>query len=88
MITNSGSQHFNVYASPFTKNDQFTASPFTDSCLFIANVTASVANSVLPALNHVGANQHCGALAECKVDLYAHGYVDSRYMEWLQDMDK
>jgi hypothetical protein len=22
------------------------------------------------------------------VDLYAHGYVDSRYMEWLQDMDK
>ncbi|KAG1831271.1 hypothetical protein EV424DRAFT_1372569 [Suillus variegatus] len=30
-ITNSGSQRFNVFQGPFTKNDQLTASPFTYS---------------------------------------------------------
>ncbi|KAJ7510105.1 Metallo-dependent phosphatase-like protein [Mycena galericulata] len=38
MITNSGSLRFDIYAGPFTKNDQLTASPFADSFLYIPNV--------------------------------------------------
>ena len=57
MITNSGSQRFDLYSGPFTKNDQLTASPFADAFLFIPNITAGIANKVLPALNGAGANQ-------------------------------
>jgi len=44
VINNYGSLRFDVYAEPFTKNDKLTASPFIDSFLYIANVTASIAN--------------------------------------------
>ncbi|KAJ7905761.1 5'-nucleotidase [Mycena olivaceomarginata] len=56
MITNSGSLRFDIYAGPFTKNDQLTASSFADSFLYIPNVPFSVANAVLPALNGAGAD--------------------------------
>ncbi|KAH8985623.1 5'-nucleotidase [Lactarius hatsudake] len=51
IITNSGSQRFDIYAGPFTKNDQLAASPFTDAFVFIAGVPLSVASTVLLALN-------------------------------------
>jgi hypothetical protein len=88
MITNSGSQRFDLYAGPFTRNDQFTVSPFTDAFLFIPNVTASVANQVLPALNNAGANERRRALKEREDELYARGYVDARYSQWLDDMNR
>ncbi|KAH9019997.1 hypothetical protein EDB84DRAFT_1441946 [Lactarius hengduanensis] len=36
IITNLGSLRFDIYAGPFTKNDQLAASPFTDVFVFIA----------------------------------------------------
>jgi hypothetical protein len=54
MITNSGELRFDIYAGPFTKNDQLTASPFADSFLFIPDVPFSAAAAVLPALNSAG----------------------------------
>ena len=42
MITNSGSQRFDLYGGPFTKNDQLTASPFADAFLFIPTITTHV----------------------------------------------
>lgn len=86
MITNSGSQRFDVLAGPFTKNDQFTASPFSDSFLFIENVTFSLANQVLPALNKQGAEEKRALLEGREADLYKKGYVDKRYIEWLREM--
>ena len=92
MITNSGSQRFDIYSGPFTKNDQLTASPFADSFLFIPNITAGVANKVLPALNGAGANQKRGSLQSMlekrESELYGRGYVDMVYMRWLEEMDR
>ncbi|KAJ7905759.1 Metallo-dependent phosphatase-like protein [Mycena olivaceomarginata] len=85
MITNSGSLRFDIYAGPFTKNDQLTASPFADSFLYIPNVPFSVANAVLPALNGAGADNRKrdeGVEAE----LWARGYVGTRYREWMESM--
>lgn len=51
VIANSGGLRFDIYSGTFTKNDQLTASPFTDGFLFIPNVTFGVASQVLPVLN-------------------------------------
>jgi NAD nucleotidase, C-terminal domain len=90
MITNSGSQRFDIYSGPFNKNDQLTASPFADSFLYVPNITFSVAMQVLPTLNNAGANNRraLGALEEREREAYSLGYVDTRYMEWLEDMDR
>ena len=79
-----------MYSGSFTKNDQLTASPFADSFLFIPNVTFSVANQVLPTLNHAGANQRraLDVLEEREKELYARGYVDTVYRRWLEEMDR
>ena len=87
MITNSGSQRFDVYAGPFTKNDQLTASPFNDAFLYIANITAGVANQVLPALNNAGANERKRDVLEGEAELYRRGFVDRRFRAWLRDMN-
>jgi hypothetical protein len=87
MITNSGSQRFDLYAGPFNVNDQLTVSPFADSFLYIANVPAGAANKVLPSLNSAGANGR-REFEEREAELYARGYVDTRYNEWLEEMDR
>ncbi|KAJ7272004.1 Metallo-dependent phosphatase-like protein [Mycena haematopus] len=85
MITNSGSLRFDIYAGAFTKNDQLTASPFADSFLYIPNVPFAVANGVLPALNGAGAdNRKRDETVEA--ELWARGYVGTRYREWLDNM--
>ena len=84
IITNSGSQRFDVYAGSFTKNDQLTASPFADSFLFIPNIPAGTAKKVLPALNGAGADEKRRAWEE----MYGRGHVDMVYREWLEEMDR
>ncbi|KAH9018809.1 Metallo-dependent phosphatase-like protein [Lactarius deliciosus] len=85
IITTSGGLRFDIYAGPFTKNDQLTASPFTDAFVFVADVPLSVARAVLPALNSEGANGR-RELAEA-TERYAHGDVETRYRLWLEDMN-
>ncbi|KAF8211957.1 Metallo-dependent phosphatase-like protein [Mycena galopus ATCC 62051] len=85
MITNSGSLRFDIYAGAFTKNDQLTVSPFADSFLYIPNVPFSVANAVLPALNGAGADNRKRDEA-VEAELWARGYVGTRYREWVEDM--
>ncbi|KAF8557876.1 hypothetical protein OG21DRAFT_1406257 [Imleria badia] len=82
IITNADELRFNVFAGPFTKNDQLTAAPFTDSFYYIPNVTFSAANQVLPALNSGSASKRS------EVELWGRGHVEGRYRNWLQDMDK
>ncbi|KAJ7773552.1 5'-nucleotidase [Mycena olivaceomarginata] len=78
IITNSGSLRFDIYARPFTKNDQLTVSPFVDSFLHISNVPFSVANAVLPAHNGAGAaNKKRDEVVEA--ELWARGY-------WMENM--
>ncbi|KAI5995282.1 Metallo-dependent phosphatase-like protein [Pisolithus orientalis] len=69
----------------FTKNDQLTALPFTDSFLYIPNITFSIANQVLPALNSAGASDK-KKRATLEMEMWRRGYVDDRYNAWLKDM--
>lgn len=81
MITNSGSQRSDVLAGPFTKNDQFTASPFSDSFQFIENEPFALANQVLPALNKQGAEEKRALLEGRENEQYKKDYVDKKYID-------
>ncbi|KAI5117468.1 hypothetical protein M0805_004071 [Coniferiporia weirii] len=86
-ITNSGSQRFDIFAGSFTRNDQLTASPFTDAFLFVSNMTLSLAKQVLPALNNEfqdDKRRHRRWMHK----LFARGEVEMRYNAWLADMDR
>ncbi|KIL65228.1 hypothetical protein M378DRAFT_162158 [Amanita muscaria Koide BX008] len=82
IITNSGSQRFDLYAGPFDKNDQLTISPFTDAFQYIANVSLSVAKQVLPSLNGVTAARRSLEA------LYGRGDVEHIYRAWLEQMNR
>lgn len=59
--------------------------------MFIPNVPFSVANQVLSALNHEGADELYGlqeVLQERENKLDARGNVDMVYRRWLEDMDR
>ncbi|KAH9058227.1 Metallo-dependent phosphatase-like protein [Lactarius vividus] len=84
IIANSGGLRFDIYSGPFTKNDQLTASPFTNAFVFIADVPLSVASAVLPALNGGGTNGR-RELAEA-AERYARGDVETQYRLWLEEM--
>ncbi|KAG6840041.1 hypothetical protein C0991_009414 [Blastosporella zonata] len=88
IIANSGSQRFNIYTGPFTKNDQLTASFYPDQFLYIPEVRLSDARKVLAALNGGRAppTRRGTDAAQTKADDLQ--YVDERYKAWLQDMDK
>ncbi|KAH0828973.1 Metallo-dependent phosphatase-like protein [Lanmaoa asiatica] len=84
IITDSGTLRFDVFKGPFTKNDQLTAAPYTDSFLYIPNVMASVAKQVLPALNQGSTSKR----SELQKELWGRGHVESRYRTWLEDMER
>ncbi|KAJ4496699.1 Metallo-dependent phosphatase-like protein [Lentinula lateritia] len=93
MITNSGSQRFDIYSGTFDKNDQISASPFTDAFMFIKDLPLGVAQDVLPALNAAGADERRkrdlgSVLQERESEMWKRGYVNMRYMEWLDEMDR
>lgn len=97
IITNSGALRFDVYEGPFTSNDQFTSSPFTDSFLQFQGVNLSVAEATLSALNDAGANERrslSSAMAGMmgsyydSVKGYTSGDVDGIYRAWLKGMDR
>ena len=54
VITNSGSLRFDIYPGPFTKYDQLTTSPFTNSFVHILGIPAVIANQAFIALNKAG----------------------------------
>jgi hypothetical protein len=85
MIINSGALRFDIYAGPFTKNDQLTVLSYADPFLYIPNVPFSVAKGVLPALNGAGTN-HRRRDEAVEAELWARGYVGTRYREWMEDM--
>jgi hypothetical protein len=89
LLANSGSQRFDIYKGPFTKNDQLTASPFTDAFLYIPDVPLSAASKLLPILNGEGEQRRSlESLAAREADAYARGWVGTRYRDWLRRMDQ
>lgn len=82
MIVNSDVVRFDLLKGPFNKNDQLTASPYTDSFLYIPNITFNIANQVLPVLN----NAKTWKRDETEQELWSQGVVDVRYRAWLEEM--
>ena len=83
---NTGSLRFDVFAGAFTKNDQFTSSPFTNYFLYIPSVPAGVANAVLAELTKEGETRRRRSL-EFEAQRDARGEVDHIYRAWLERMD-
>ncbi|KAH9976377.1 Metallo-dependent phosphatase-like protein [Lactifluus volemus] len=79
IIANSGSLRFDVLAGPFTRNDQLTASPFSDTFRYIAGVPLGVASAVLPELNRGVEGRYRDWLAE----MYARTGPELRVAENL-----
>lgn len=84
VIVNSGSQRFDVYAGPFTRNDQFIVSPFDDAFLYF-QTPASIAKQVLDKLNAKGAFRRREVGTGEDPELYARGDVDYRFDAWRRD---
>ncbi|KAK0218159.1 Metallo-dependent phosphatase-like protein [Armillaria fumosa] len=87
ILINSGSQRFDIYAGTFTKNDQLTASPFTDIFFYIPEVARKVALDTLQMMNENGSENRKRSV-EREEELYKRGDVRARYMGWLSDMDQ
>ena len=88
MFVNAGELRYDIYGGAFTKNDQLTASPFTDSFLYIPDVPLSVVAQVLPGLNGVGAPAKRELLEAREAERYARGDVSGRYQKWLEQMHR
>ncbi|EIW80437.1 hypothetical protein CONPUDRAFT_90659 [Coniophora puteana RWD-64-598 SS2] len=88
MITNSGSQRFDLFKGPFTKNDQLTSSPFLDQFLYIPNLNFSIANQVLPALNQAGADERRRKRDAFEREMRRSDDIRAVYNEWLREMNE
>ncbi|KAG6827043.1 hypothetical protein H0H92_013388 [Tricholoma furcatifolium] len=85
IVVNAYSQRFDIYAGPFTINDQLTASFYPDRFMYIAGVKLSDAKKVLNALNGVKPSTASRRDVEDRaLDLQ---YVDEKYKAWLRSMD-
>ncbi|KAI6114670.1 Metallo-dependent phosphatase-like protein [Pisolithus croceorrhizus] len=86
-IATSGDLRFDIFKGPFTKNDQLTASPYSDQFLYIPGVTLQVATQVLQALNKLSSI----SLKQKRTELmksWEFVYVDDRFQTWLGEVEK
>ncbi|KAJ7635196.1 Metallo-dependent phosphatase-like protein [Roridomyces roridus] len=97
VIISAGSQRFDIYKGPFTKNDQLTASPFVNEFLYIPDVPFEAATAVLPELNRAGAERLWGQEQEegegegeeRQMRLWRQERaVEKGYVEWIGDMQR
>jgi hypothetical protein len=90
VIVSSGSQRFDIYAGPFTKNDQLTVNPFLNGFQYMPDVPLRNANQVLAVLNQPISNSRrdggMSELEERERELYAAGDVEMVYRRWLEEM--
>jgi 2',3'-cyclic-nucleotide 2'-phosphodiesterase (5'-nucleotidase family) len=57
IIANTGSIRFDLYEGPFTYDDFFIVSPFTDVFMYVGEVPCDLAGTVLDGLNNAGASE-------------------------------
>ncbi|KAJ6532285.1 Metallo-dependent phosphatase-like protein [Mycena vulgaris] len=95
LIISSGSQRFDIFKGPFTKNDELTASPFVNEYIYIPDVPFAAAVQVLPALNRAGAErlwpgeEAAGTGEDKRMRMWREERdVERGYVEWLEDMHR
>ena len=89
VLINSGSQRFDVYSGPFTRNDQYVVSPFKDRFLYMADVPWGVAKHLLHGLLTFnkgamvelvqGGTQYSNGDALLR---YGSGFVEDIFLRW------
>lgn len=77
-VIDTGSQRFDVYSGPFTRNDQFIVAPFTNVVMGMS-VPASIASQILDRLNGKTATRRSEGEDPAA---YARGEIGYRYGEW------
>ncbi|MCJ1309321.1 hypothetical protein MMC25_002980 [Agyrium rufum] len=84
IIINSGSVRFDLLQGPFTYDDSFIVSPFTDAFQYIPSVPYDIASKVLAAINSGGASKK---MRRSNQDLQTRdfGFVSSRLLEQGDD---
>ncbi|KAK0457767.1 Metallo-dependent phosphatase-like protein [Desarmillaria tabescens] len=83
---NSGGQRFDIYAGPFTKNDQLHRqlhTPIRSST--VPEVPLSVALDTLQTMAENGEQDRKRSL---KQEMYSRGDVRARYLDWLSEMNQ
>lgn len=92
VIANTGSQRFDLYAGPFTKNDQYIVSPFTDAFQYIEDVPYKYASQLIHSLNNDATSEATSRRrsvdsdkAQDESELYAKGHVSHIYNKWMKD---
>ncbi|KAK0218158.1 Metallo-dependent phosphatase-like protein [Armillaria fumosa] len=87
ILINTGGQRFDIYAGPFTKNDQFTIEPYTNTFFYVPEVPLSAALDTLQTMSENGEETRKRSL-EREEELYRRGDVRARYMDWLSEMNE
>lgn len=89
VLINSGSQRFDVFSGPFTRNDQYIVSPFKDQFLYMADVPWGIAKHLLHGLLTFkqgavvevmqGGTQYSDGDALLR---YGSGFVEDIFVRW------
>ncbi|KAG2141185.1 Metallo-dependent phosphatase-like protein [Suillus bovinus] len=85
IIINSWALRFDLYKGSFTKNDQLTIMQYKDTFLYIANVTSSIANQVLPALDSPAVMKR--RRDETQAEFFSHEIDDTWDGAWSEEID-
>ncbi|KAJ7872602.1 5'-nucleotidase [Mycena olivaceomarginata] len=95
LIINSGSQRFDIYKGPFTKNDLLTVSSFVNEYLYIPDVPFGTAKKVLTEMNRVGEKRlwpgeaETGDAESMQMRVWRHERdVENGYLKWLEEMHR
>lgn len=96
VIANTGSQRFDLYAGPFTKNDEYIVSPFTDGFQYIQDVPYKYASQIIHKLNNDQQAEASSrrrsfvdpaAAEEADKEKYAQGHVSHIYNRWMREQN-
>ncbi|KAH8926096.1 hypothetical protein BT69DRAFT_1239417 [Atractiella rhizophila] len=88
IIFNVGGVRYDIYAGPFTNNDQYITMPFKNEFLFVPDVDPHVATQMLNRMNEDGASRRRRQRRALEV---AGGRKEKRdvqliFQEWREDM--
>ncbi|PWN51706.1 hypothetical protein IE53DRAFT_341908 [Violaceomyces palustris] len=90
VLANSGSQRFDIYSGPFTKNDKYIVSPFTDAFQYIKDVPLKYAQQIVSSLNgdeqaQASSRRKREERAEEDRELFRGGHVQHIFKQWQKD---
>ncbi|CCO29084.1 putative protein PB2B2,06c [Rhizoctonia solani AG-1 IB] len=81
-VIDTGNQRFDVYAGPFTRNDQYTVSPYSNVIVYMS-VPAGIAKQILGKLNAPATT--VAKRSEEDLEAYAQGEIAPWFRKWKRE---